>query len=124
MKAPFFSNFFRAAARRSRRSTSARGQGIKRNVPCFSWLIVGGFPKHLPQTILGFLQIKLAFDRELAKQVCGALNRPRDQLWKERYERQKLDQITMCRASPPIDIDGVTERLERIKTDADRQNDV
>ena len=54
---------------------------------------------------------------------CGNLDGACDQLWEETYKCRKVEEVR-CRCKLlPEHIDGVTQGLESVKTDANRQND-
>ena len=58
---------------------------------------------------------------DLGQQERGALNRPGDQVRKERDERRQVEQVAAGAQLSLVDVDRVAHRLERVEGNADRQ---
>ena len=61
---------------------------------------------------------------QLRQQIVGPLDRPGHQLRKERHERQEADEAAFRLDGAEVGVDGVAHRLERVKGNADGQDDL
>ena len=81
-------------------------------------------PENLTHPVRRLVVRERAFLQELRQEVCCALNRSGYQLWKERNERKEGNNIFGRFYLPAIDIYRVTEGLEGVERNADRQNNL
>ena len=64
------------------------------------------------------------FLEDLRQENSGPDDRTRDQLRKKGNEKRQIEKAADRREPPPIDIDGVTHRLESVERDAVGQDDL
>ena len=75
------------------------------------------------QAVRDALPVDLRRALQLRQQIVSPLDRPGHQLRKERHERQEADEAAFRLDRAEIGVDRVAHRLERVKRDADGQDD-
>ena len=79
-------------------------------------------PQHLAESIHGLVSLERPRVLELGKEMRGAFDGARDQLWKETHIRSKRDPVVGGPQFSSVHIDGIAERLEGVEADSGRKN--
>ena len=77
-----------------------------------------------PTTAEKFSRVRFPWLLYLGQQARRALDRSHDQLWEEHDEQREVEEVRDGLESPPMDVDRVAERLERVERDAHRDDQV